>query len=77
MIDSCTARAPLIRQPGHVGESKDKNRSLSLLRLKWFFRGCSVTSSEGSWIGFSITMDGSSIGYLAHPLQFAAMRLIF
>jgi hypothetical protein len=68
MIDSCTARAPLIRQPGHVGESKAKNRNLSLLRLKWFFSVCSETSSEGSWIGFSIPMVATSIGSLAHQL---------
>ena len=31
---SCTARAPLSRHKGHVGESRERNRILTLLSLK-------------------------------------------
>ena len=36
---SCTARAPLSRHKGHVGESRERNRIFSLLSLKRFLSG--------------------------------------
>jgi len=43
---SCTARAPLSRHNGHVGESKAKNRIFSLLSLNLFIKGVSEFSRE-------------------------------
>jgi len=38
-ISSCTARAPLSRHKGHVGESKAKNRILWILALNLSISG--------------------------------------
>lgn len=45
IIDSCTARAPCLAQCGHIGESRARNRILSILLLNWSISGCNELSS--------------------------------